>query len=100
MGGDGRCNIAGEVLVDGCRGVGGQQGDALLDGAARRRGRAQNRNWGRSVLDDDFGSGADVRHQPAKSRAASNSEMWIVAILKIIPPFGMDSTTFSYVLSN
>jgi len=66
MGGDGRCNIAGEVLVDGCRGVGGQQGDALLDGAARRRGCAQNRNRGRSVLNDDFGSGSDVRHQPGK----------------------------------
>jgi hypothetical protein len=40
MGGDSRRNIAVEVLVDGRSRVGGQQGDALLDGTARRRWRS------------------------------------------------------------
>ena len=63
MSGDGRRNIAGEVLVDGCRRIGWQQGDALFDRAAGRRWRVQHGNRVRTAFDDDLGTGANTGKQ-------------------------------------
>lgn len=42
---------------------------------------------GVSGFDDHLGSGTDPGHSPAKSRAASVSEMWITAMLPMIVPW-------------
>jgi len=49
--------------------------------------RTHDSHGARFKFDDDLAL-SDMRISPAKSRTASASEMWIVAILKMIPPFG------------
>lgn len=60
MGGDGFFDVSGKIFVDGCRGIFRQKGDALLDRPPQRRWSSQQDIQRGTVLNDDFGSGADA----------------------------------------
>jgi hypothetical protein len=59
MGGDSRFDILLEIGIDGRRGVGGQQGDALGDFAAHRFRRPDDSYRLRIALDNNLGAGLD-----------------------------------------
>jgi hypothetical protein len=59
MGGDSRFHILSEVGIDGRRGAGRHQGDALGDFAAHGFRGADHSHRLRVTLDDDLGSGLD-----------------------------------------
>jgi hypothetical protein len=60
---DGTRNVPGEVGIDGCRRVLGEQCDALRNRAANRLAGMKDGNWPSAIFDDDFRTGAHAGQQ-------------------------------------
>jgi len=80
----GSFDIAGEILVDCCREVLGQQCNERFDGAARWSRHLDDGHRMRAALDYDLRASADAREQSREIAGASVPEIWMVAIGKMI----------------
>jgi hypothetical protein len=81
------CNVAGEVFVNRRREVFWQQGDALLDGSARRRWSMQHGHSESTILDDNLSTGADVSQQGGEIARGLGCRDVSRSHVMMIPPF-------------
>lgn len=70
-------DILSEISIDHRRRIFGQQRDALCNGASRNGWRMNHRDGQCIALNNDFGAGRTRVRRPAKSLAASASEIRI-----------------------